>query len=375
MDCPDDNGKVAMPAIGHSYMLDPNKGDGKGYTIEFRRVEAVEKTEMIDENGDIYYTQEEIVVKGIAKVTFYLICQGFADWGTWTPCNHTAEVTIEFESNTHTEATCTEAETFFYDFTIDDEMLIQAMAEQDTEDTVEDGLSESSFRTLTVNQVAEGTETVGAANALGHTFEKVDAVSPTCEAYGSTAGKKCAVCGLVEDVKEVAPRGHSYEWRDALKATCTAAGHGAGEVCIYCGKEKDGVAHFDPLGHDFTVDISEEAPTCTHVGHTAGKKCSRCDAIEGCDVVDDLGHLEEIIPGKAPTETESGLTDGVRCPRCGEIIKPQEEIEPLGGAAADPDGGPALDTVAWVMIGVGAAALTAAVAVTAVLVIRKKRGD
>ncbi len=368
IDCPDDSGKVAMPAIGHSYTLDRDRGDGKGYTVEFRRVEVVEKTEMIDENGESYYTQEEVVVKGIAKVTFYLICQGIADWDTWEVCGHTAEVTIEFESELHTEATCTEAETFFYDFTIDDEMLVKAMVEQDTEDKVEDGLSPSSFQSLTVSQVVEGAQTVDGLEALGHVEEIVDEVPATCLNHGSTKGKRCAVCDAVlEGITPTAPLDHDMKYRPKLEPTCTEAGHEAGLVCTRCGAESEGVEHIAPLGHDFSVEIAKELPTCTKVGHAAGKKCSRCDAIEGCELMDDLGHDEEIIPGRAPTETECGLTEGVRCSRCGEILKEQEVIPALGSEK------PAPNVAVWVIVGAGAAVVAAAIAVTVVFVTKKKR--
>ncbi len=371
--CPDDEGSVAMPAIGHSYMLDTAKGNGKGYAIEFRRVEEIEKTEMINEDGESYYVQEELVVKGIAKVTFFLKCQGIADWLTWEECGHETEVVFEFECDTHTEATCTEAETFFYDFSIDDTMLIQAMAEQDEEDEVEDGLSPSSFQSLSVNTVVEGAQTLGGSEALGHVAENVDEVPATCLNYGSTKGKRCAVCNIVlEGVAPIEPLGHEMKEQPKLEPTCTEAGHEAGLVCTRCGHEGEGVQHLEPLGHDFSVEIAEEAPTCTKVGHTAGKRCSRCDAIEGHEIVNDLGHLEETIPGKAPTETESGLTDGVRCPRCGEILQEQEVIPPLG--SGDTEGGPqGLSTLTWVMIGLGSAVGVAAVGAIVFLLIKKRQ--
>ena len=365
MDCPDDNGMVAMPALGHSYMLDTEKGEGRGYTVEYRREEVVEKTEMVDENGEVYFTQEEIVVKGIARVTFYLKCQGIADWLTWDLCGHTAEVVFEFDCDTHTDATCTDAETFFYDFSIEEGMLVQAMVEQDEEDDVEDGLYASGFRTVVINTVVEGEEAEGGFNALGHDFEKVEAVAATCESSGSTEGQKCSVCGLVKNVTDTKPLGHNMEMQPRVEPTCTEAGHEAGRVCTRCGHEEDENLHLEPLGHDFSVEIEEELPTCTKVGHTSGKKCSRCDAMEGHDLVDDLGHVEEVIPGKDPTKTESGLTDGLVCSRCGEILKEQEEIPALGGSS--------LGTVAWVMIGLSVAAVAAAVVVTVVLVTKKKR--
>ncbi len=373
--CPDDGGIVEMPTLGHSYELDKSGEHANGYTIEFFKDEETVNTEMVDEEGNVYFVQEEKTVKGRARVTYYLICEGIGDYGDdmldeskWTKCHHRTQVVFEFECDTHTDATCTDAEMFFFHFSIDLDDFNQAMAEQDEQDQSKDFISEgeNGFRQLTIDHVYEGAEIEGASLALGHKFETVAAIPATCEGHGSTEGKRCSVCGFTENITSTAPHGHDYQYQPERKPTCTEAGHAAGDVCIYCGKEKDGVKHIDPLGHDFSVEIPEELPTCTKVGHTEGKKCSRCDAVEGCDVEDDLGHLEEVIPGRAPTETESGLTEGLRCPRCGEIIKAQEEIPALGG-----ESGPGV--IVWVMIGVGAAALAAAAAVTVVLVLRKKR--
>ncbi len=364
IDCPDDGGKVAMPAIGHSYMLDPAKGNGKGYTVEFRRVEVIEKTEMIDENGESYYTQEEVVVKGIAKVTFYLICQGIADWDTWEVCNHTTEVVFEFECDTHTDPTCTDAETFFFDFSVDEDMVVQAMAEQDEEDDIEDGLYANGFSAVTVSEVVEGNEAEGGAEALGHTYEKVEAVPATCLAHGSTAGLMCTVCGHTEGVTSTAPVGHDMKYQPGVSPTCTEAGHAAGDVCTRCGALGEGVTRLEPLDHDFSVEIAAEAPTCTKVGHTAGKKCSRCEAVEGCELIDDLGHEEEVMPGKDPTKTESGLTEGLRCHRCGEILKEQEEIPALGGKSG---------VGLWIGVGVAGVAAVCVCIGIAVACTKKKR--
>lgn len=335
---------IPMAAIGHSYMLDENFGDGRGFTIDYD--------------------------DGAATVKVYLKCQGVSCWEPLEYCDHTATVEMKFDCEVHMDATCTEAESFYYDFVIDRDMLRANMIAQDTEDEIEDG--EPPF-TLTVRQTIEGHE------ATGHVMEKVEAVPETCLAYGSTEGEMCSVCGHVEGVESVLPHGHKMEYMPALAPTCTAAGHGEGEVCVYCGTEAEGVGHFEPLGHDFSVDIAEELPGCTKIGHTAGTKCSRCDAVEGCDVVDDLGHIEEVIPGKAPSETESGLTEGLRCSRCGEILKEQEVIpalsggEPSEGGDSSPE--PANpDAMMWIIIG-ASAAVAAVAAVAVILIFRKKKTE
>ncbi len=386
--CPDDDGIVEMPTLGHTYELDKSGAHTNGYVIEFTREEETIKTNMVDDDGNIYFVQEETVVTGRARVTFYLICEGIGDWNKWyqaqeadiagdqetrdklleeAKCHHQTEVVFEFECDTHTDATCTDAEMFFFNFSIDLEDFRQAMIAQDEQDQSEDFISEgeNGFHRIAVNHVYEGEEVKNASRALGHVEEVVDEVPPTCTGYGSTKGKRCAVCDIVlEGIEPIAPLNHNMKMQERVEPTCTEAGHKAGLVCTRCGHENDESLHLEPLGHDFSIEIAEELPTCTHVGHTAGKKCSRCDAIEGCDVVDDLGHQEEIIPGKAPTETENGLTDGLCCPVCGEILEAQKEIPALGR--------PKNDAVIWIVVGVGSAVVLAA-AVTVILVLRKKR--
>ncbi len=371
--------------IGHSYMLDTSEGDGKGYTVEFLRRETIEKTEMVDEEGNSYYTQEEVVVKGVARVTWYLVCWGVSDYVLGTPCGHKTTVVIEIECDTHTDATCLEAETFFFDFSIGLEEFERAMLEQDTEDDFDDGFTASSFRTVTVNQMVEGEEAKDGRNALGHVVETVNAVPETCEGYGTTAGKKCAVCGLIlEGITKIEPHGHKFETREAVEATCTTAGHGAGKVCVYCDEVGEGVDYIAPLGHSFTVDIEEELPTCNKIGHAAGKKCERCDAVEGCETLGVTEHTAVTVPGKAPTETESGLTDGTVCSECGEILEPQQEIPPLGPSgdlpAGDtplppPDDKPTVGVAVWVTVGVGAAVLVAAAAAITLVLLKKRRAS
>ncbi len=318
-------------AIGHSYLVDRTQGDGNGYEIEY---------------GD----------DGKATVKIYLICDGLKNYETGEKCEHKTQIIFAFDPNAHQEATCTEEELYYYDFTIERAMLESEILLQDDEDEIGDGLNEN-FR-MSVR------ETVECASAKGHTLEKVDAVPATCTAYGSTEGLRCSECGYTEGVKATNPLNHNMAYSPALAATCTDEGHGAGLVCSRCGETGEGVEHYAPLGHDFSVVIDEELPTCTHVGHTAGKKCSRCEAIEGYDIVDDLGHDVEIIEGKAPTEKESGLTEGKRCARCGEILQAQEEIPPLGRGNA---------TLIWALAGTGAALGVAGAVVAVVFAVKRKR--
>ncbi len=325
-----------IPAIGHSYMLDTDEGDGKGYSVNFR-------------------------ADGTATVTFYLACSSFSDWDTYTPCNHKTQVTVTISYDVHQDATCDEDEFFSFDSLIDEQTLADAILLQDGEDDVGDGIY--GFNGLTVR------DTVTGAEATGHVLKKVAEIPATCLSYGSTAGVVCSVCGYSENILPTEPIGHKMERQQALAPTCTTAGHGVGDVCVRCGELGAGVTYVAPLGHDFSEEVAAELPTCTKVGHTAGKKCTRCNAVEGCELIDDLGHTEEVLQGKAPTETESGLTDGLRCSVCGEILREQQVIPPLN---SDKKG--KLGALEWSLIGLSSALAASAAVVVAIVAIKKKRG-
>ncbi len=334
------------PALGHTYEMDLTKGDlengCKGYKIEYRS-------------------------DGTAKVTVYLKCMSYTEWFEFTPCGHETEVVIIVNYDTHQNATCDEAEFYSFEDVIYRERVEENMRLQDTEDTVQDYLPVSTD--APINILVRGT--AQAAEANGHSWQTVNAFAPTCTAYGSTEGQICTVCGLTEGVTAIEPLKHDMHYREALAATCTEDGHTAGEVCTRCGELGEGVRRLPALDHDFSVDIAEESPTCTKVGHRAGKKCSRCDAIEGCELIDDLGHEIEVMEGRAPTATESGLTDGLHCSRCGEIFEEQQVIPALGVMET----APAPDSKAWIwaIVGVGAALVVAGAAVGVIFILKKKR--
>lgn len=83
-----------------------------------------------------------------------------------------------------------------------------------------------------------------------HVWIIVPAVEPTCEEYGYTEGKICAVCGyLASERKEIAPTGHHPgEWTVIKEATCVSAGEKTA-VCADCGKELTESIAVDPEHH------------------------------------------------------------------------------------------------------------------------------
>ena len=62
---------------------------------------------------------------------------------------------------------------------------------------------------------------------MGHTYEAIgDAIEPTCESDGRTAGKKCSVCGTVfENQTAINKLGHKWgAWQVTTSATVDAEG-------------------------------------------------------------------------------------------------------------------------------------------------------
>ncbi len=320
-----------VPALGHMYMIDTERGeDNKGYSVRYEK-------------------------DGTATVTFYLKCDGLSNYETWEKCNHLAEITITLDYDTHHDANCVEAETYSYDAVIDKDALLAAMNAQNDDD-IEDGL-------YAYNNIHIMCATQGEA-AHGHVMEEVEAVPATCTLHGSTAGQRCSVCGYSQGVTSTLPHGHNMVATPKLDPTCTKAGHTAGQVCSFCGELGEGAKEIAALGHDFSVYVPAQAPTCTKVGHTEGKKCSHCDAVEGCEIIDDLGHEEEIMHGRPATSSQDGLTDGVRCSRCGEILQPQKKIPALGikGGCSG-----------FVVGGLGGTFLIVGASVAAMLALKRKR--
>ena len=96
-----------------------------------------------------------------------------------------------------------------------------------------------------------------------------------------------------------------------IEADCVTA-----KTCSTCLKVEG-----EPLGHD-----TNGPATCTE-----DEYCERCDTV----LEERLGHTEVILPREEPTCEDAGKTKGVMCSVCGEVLTPQEEIEPLGHTAGE----------------------------------------
>ena len=86
------------------------------------------------------------------------------------------------------------------------------------------------------------------------------------------------------------------------------------------------------LDHDL-VNVDGKDATCTEPGYTAYKDCSRCDYIEGKEVIDALDHNEVTDEAVSPSCTETGLTEGSHCSVCGETLVKQNVVSAVGHKA------------------------------------------
>ena len=191
--------------------------------------------------------------------------------------------------------------------------------------------------------------------ALGHDMITDAAVAPTCTEAGLTEGSHCSRCDHKVAQTVVPAAGHTAETVAGKAATCTETGLTEGKKCSACGEtliaqtETPVVAHTYDDKYDescnvcgFTRDVTcdhegtivkldGKAATCTEAGLTEGKKCTRCEEIlVAQEVIDALGHSEEVVAGKDATCTETGLTEGKKCSVCGETLVAQTEIPATG---------------------------------------------
>lgn len=192
-------------------------------------------------------------------------------------------------------------------------------------------------------------------------------VPATCQKTGTTAGKKCSICGhITEGCEEIAKADHKWgEYvsdgnatcakdgtktayctygcneknviddegshnnvahtpSDAVKenevgATCTAGGSYESVIkCSVCGHEiSREKIDTDPLGHN--ADRSKYISDST--GHWYA--CSKCE-----DKIDFVGHTETAIgEEKSATCVSTGITAGVKCSVCEYVIEAQSTID------------------------------------------------
>ena len=113
---------------------------------------------------------------------------------------------------------------------------------------------------------------------ISHTPQTIPAVAPTCTEAGSTAGKKCKVCGtIIETPETINANGHTEDVIPAVAPTCTEAGLTAGKKCSVCNVVTLAQQTEIPTGHAYTPGQSSPA-TCGNSGVIEHFICGN----EGC---------------------------------------------------------------------------------------------
>ena len=79
--------------------------------------------------------------------------------------------------------------------------------------------------------------------------------------------------------------------------------------------------------HNYVPTVTDA--TCDEAGYTT-YTCDDCGDSYVSDIVEALGHGEELIQSKEPTCTEDGNTEGLKCPRC-ELVFEQPGTIPARG--------------------------------------------
>ena len=191
----------------------------------------------------------------------------------------------------------------------------------------------------TLTCVLCGYEEIEKIPAVGHIWNKVDEVIPTCTEVGYTDGVVCVTCHeyFVKPV-EIPALGHIEVTDMGYSPTCTETGLTDGSHCAVCEEVLTAQEEIPENGHDFDVVVGKE-PTCTEPGFIDKKVCADCGTFYYAqEEIPALGHIEVIDKGYSPTCSERGLTDGSHCAVCEEVLTAQEEIPMLLCEDKDGDG-------------------------------------
>ena len=168
-----------------------------------------------------------------------------------------------------------------------------------------------------------------------HTMEAAEAVKPTCEKVGYSAGLKCKDCDYREDCTEVPAlyKDRRCEWTAWTKLDCTVGG----EVSRTCKNPACQAVETKKVekaeSHDFG-DIKLKTPATATANGLATKTCQT----EGCNVVENItvffkhDHVKVIVPAVPATCTADGVAEHKECRVCGKKYNVDgDELEDIKG--------------------------------------------
>ena len=182
------------------------------------------------------------------------------------------------------------------------------------------------YEACAVCGLARVTETPKLAH--GEIVGVVTARDATCTAIGTTAGRKCAVCGeILEQPQVIAKKAHTPEAISDVAATCTSKGITGRVRCAVCGKMLNNGTTTDMLQHEWSEWVRTD-PTCTEAGSNI-RECELCHKYDQ-RVIPALDHQIVADPAVPATCTETGLSEGSHCSRCGLVIEEQTSVDMLG---------------------------------------------
>lgn len=176
----------------------------------------------------------------------------------------------------------------------------------------------------------EATDTItDEGSAKGHTEVVVPAVAVTCSTDGYNEGKSCSVCGefTVEPVL-IPALGHDFECINEVAPTCTVDG----SKTYRCKRANCGYEYTEsirPIEHNYSGDwVTTKEPTCDEFGLQVNT-CLNCKGtIE--KAIDPTGHKSVELPEVPSTCTENGYTEGTQCEVCHKILSGHRLVAKLG---------------------------------------------
>ena len=331
-------GFAVIPATGHTYT--------SKVTTEPTCTETGVETYTCT-SGDDSYTKVLAKLghnlKSISKVEPTCTVDGKEAGKECTRCSYTEGFKVlpatghTYTSKVTTEPTCTETGVETYTCTSGDDSYTKVLAKL--------GHDLKSVSKVEPTCTADGreagkectrcsyTEGLNVLPALGHDLNDIPKVDATCTEDGKEAGKECTRCDYTEGFAVIPATGHTYTSQVTKEATCTEEG----EETYTCTLEDDSYTiPIDALGHDLN-DIPKVEATCTEEGKEAGKECTRCEYLEGLEVIPAMGH------SCTQYELNGDGTKTAQCDGCGAIITVNDEVY----------GGRLSDTIIWFIDSVG----------------------